>query len=74
MSGATSEDVTLATRWVLERMERNQDERRQWHEAAMALSREGTASHNARFSRLVVAALLRPLIELAILIVLLVKL
>jgi hypothetical protein len=32
---ATSEDISLQTRWLLEQAEREQEERRAWHEQSM---------------------------------------
>lgn len=32
---ATSEDVTLATRWILEELQNEQEERRTWHDESM---------------------------------------
>jgi hypothetical protein len=54
--------------------ERHHEERRKWHEAAMEQSDKANASHESRLTSLVLVAAMRPLIELAILIVLLVKL
>lgn len=71
---ATGEDITLATRWILEGMEKHQDERRGWRESDLATNAEANKRHDGNLRRLVAVALLRPLIELAILIVLLVKL
>ena len=53
--------------------ERHANERRAMHEEAMELSRVSTVQHSRRINGLVVAALLRPLIEAAILVVLIVK-
>jgi hypothetical protein len=74
MTAASGEDITLATRWIIERMDQHQEERRGWHEAALAQNEVGSANHDKAFRRLTVIAMLRPIIELAILIVLMVKL
>jgi hypothetical protein len=71
---ATSEDVTLATRWILERMEQDQNERREWHTAAMAQNDTANAAYRKKTSGIFWMLALRPLIELAILVVLIVKL
>lgn len=71
---ATSEDVTLATRWILERMEQDQNERREWHAEAMVETKEANAKHRERVNWMFWTLLLRPVIELAILVTLIVKL
>ena len=54
--------------------EQQHQERRGWHDEAMERNRIDTERHNKGLRNLAIVALLRPLIELAILIVLLVKL
>jgi len=71
---AMNEDVRAAAGWILDRMERDQDERRTWQDAAMAQNAASIGQHQERTTRMYWLLALRPMIELAILITLIIKL
>lgn len=54
----------------IEQAERHQDERRSWHEASTADADEANVKHGRKISRIFWILALRPVIELAILVVL----
>jgi len=67
MQQATSEDISLATRWILERMERDQDERREWQDEW----RNANYKSSSGISSLMMGWLVtRTVVELAILVAL----
>lgn len=73
MSGtgaATSEDIAMSTRWLLERMERDQDERREWRACDELNYKEANGKHNAATNRVAHYMLYRGMIETLILLVL----
>ena len=67
---ATSEDITLQTRWLLEQMERDITERREWWYADQARYKEDTEKHRSATNRVGRYMLYRGVIETLILIVL----
>jgi hypothetical protein len=62
---ATSEDITYQTRWLLERMERDQDERRGWQEEWRAESAKANSRAGKGLFRLMI---FRGIIEFLILV------
>lgn len=54
----------------IEQAERHQDERRGWHEDAMAQQTEANERHGRKISRIWWILALRPIVEIAILVVL----
>jgi hypothetical protein len=60
--------------WVLDEMRREHEARYGWHEEAMAETRAANVKHRGSLRNLVIIAALRPIIEFAILVVLIWKL
>jgi len=59
---------------LFEQAERHQEERRGWHVEALERNEKANKAHDTNLTRLVVVALIRPIVELAILITLWIKL
>jgi hypothetical protein len=60
---ATSEDVTLATRWILEELQKEQDERRAWHDESMNRYMDNMDNAKAQARAMIVMTWIRLIVE-----------